>query len=88
MRTLGIDEAGRGAIIGPLVIAGFCCHDSLTEYLWGIGVKDSKKLSPKQRNEIYKRLNEFNKPKKDVSGFYCLCKVIKIFINDFFYLTC
>ncbi|MCK5548891.1 MAG: ribonuclease HII, partial [Thermoplasmata archaeon] len=43
----GIDEAGRGPVIGPLVVAGVKVDDEskLTE----LGVRDSKKLSPRQR---------------------------------------
>ena len=49
----GIDEAGRGPVIGPMVIA--CCtikeEDELSLKL--LGIKDSKLLSPKQREELY-----------------------------------
>ncbi len=51
---LGIDEAGRGAVIGPMVIAGVLVEsdDKLKE----IGVKDSKALTPEQREELYREL--------------------------------
>ena len=50
---LGIDEAGRGCVIGPMVMA--CASiDSMEENaLLRLGVKDSKKLSPKRREELY-----------------------------------
>lgn len=44
---IGIDEAGRGALAGPLFVAG--CK--LFKPLEGLG--DSKKLSQKQRLELY-----------------------------------
>ena len=79
MRTLGIDEAGRGAIIGPLVIVGFCAHDSLTEYLWSMGIKDSKQLSPKQRNEVYKKLKGWTEKVDEKRNHYLdVVKIIKI----------
>lgn len=54
---LGIDEAGRGPVIGPLVVAGVICRDgSDVEILKSIGVRDSKKLSRKKRNTIYKSI--------------------------------
>lgn len=52
MRICGIDEAGRGPVIGPLVIACVCVSDE--ESLRRIGVKDSKKLKRKKREELAK----------------------------------
>jgi len=48
----GVDEAGRGPVIGPLVIAGINILDE--SRLHTLGVKDSKKLTP-QRREILAR---------------------------------
>lgn len=48
----GIDEAGRGAVIGPMVIAGVVIDNRDEEKLIRLGVKDSKKLSPKRRSEL------------------------------------
>ncbi|MEE9237268.1 MAG: ribonuclease HII [Thermoplasmata archaeon] len=50
MRNLGIDEAGRGPVMGPLVIAGVLCDDQ--EELRALGVRDSKKLSPQRRRGL------------------------------------
>jgi ribonuclease HII len=52
----GIDEAGRGPAIGPLVICGVI-YDNDAELL-ALGVKDSKKLSAKKRLELYEILLE------------------------------
>ena len=41
----GIDEAGRGSIIGPLVIASVTANKKTINKFSRIGVKDSKKLS-------------------------------------------
>lgn len=54
----GIDEAGRGATLGPLVIAGFLCAEKDLELLERIGVRDSKKLSKSRREKIYRQLAE------------------------------
>lgn len=48
----GIDEAGRGAVIGPMVIAGVVIDKKDEEKLIKMGVKDSKQLSPKRREEL------------------------------------
>jgi len=50
---IGIDEAGRGCIIGPMVICAAAINP-LEEYrLKEMGVRDSKKLSPAQREGLY-----------------------------------
>ena len=60
-RIIGIDEAGRGSFIGPLVIAGFSIPFALVTKLREIGVKDSKKLTPSKRSELYAKLREIQK---------------------------
>ena len=47
----GIDEAGRGPVIGPMVIAIVGWSNSEAE---SIGVKDSKQLTPSGRSRLYK----------------------------------
>src|SRR3989344_1590877 len=51
--TLGIDEAGRGPVLGPLVMAGVVLTESASEHLKKLGVKDSKLLTPEKRSELY-----------------------------------
>jgi len=48
----GIDEAGRGSLAGPVVAAAVI----LPEYFFVPDVKDSKKLTPKKREEIYPKI--------------------------------
>jgi ribonuclease HII len=50
---LGIDEAGRGSVIGPMIIAGVMVDEIGEEELRRMGVKDSKMLTPKKREELY-----------------------------------
>ena len=51
-RIAGIDEAGRGPLAGPVVAAAVILHpDQLLE-----GVNDSKKLSEKQREQLFDRI--------------------------------
>ncbi len=52
----GIDEAGRGPLLGPLVIAGVLIRESEIDRLMSLGVKDSKLLTPLQRENIAKQL--------------------------------
>jgi ribonuclease HII len=49
----GVDEAGRGSILGPLVVAGISIRESKIEQLREMGVKDSKMLSPKARARLF-----------------------------------
>lgn len=53
MIIAGVDEAGRGPVIGPMVMA-ICTIPEEEEYkLKQLGVKDSKLLSPKQRELMF-----------------------------------
>ncbi|MDH5657758.1 MAG: ribonuclease HII [Nitrosopumilus sp.] len=56
MQICGIDDAGRGSMLGPLVIAGISLDKKNLKQLSSIGVKDSKKLSPKSREDLYKKI--------------------------------
>jgi len=49
-RICGVDEAGRGPVIGPMVVAGVLVEDD--QALREMGVRDSKKLSAKRREEL------------------------------------
>lgn len=51
-----MDDAGRGSMLGPLVIAGVSLDKKNLRKLVALGVKDSKKLSPKKRQELYKSI--------------------------------
>jgi ribonuclease HII len=47
----GVDEAGKGSVLGPMVIAavGIASEDALAD----LGVKDSKLLPQKERERLY-----------------------------------
>ena len=47
----GVDEAGRGACAGPLLVVALILRDPFAREL--AQVRDSKKLSEKQREELY-----------------------------------
>ena len=50
----GVDEAGRGACAGPLVIASVILHDPFAEDL--VAVRDSKDVSEKERENLFELL--------------------------------
>lgn len=62
MRVLGVDEAGRGPVIGSMFIGGFVISDDRIEELEELGVKDSKKLSDSKREKIRSVLEEHGEP--------------------------
>ena len=52
----GVDEAGRGSIIGPLVVAGVSIRETKMAELSEMGVRDSKVLKPKVRIQLFKEI--------------------------------
>ncbi len=52
----GIDEAGRGPVLGPMVIAGIKVNDDGD--LIELGVKDSKRLSASRREDLEQKIKE------------------------------
>jgi hypothetical protein len=58
MKVVGIDEAGRGPIIGPMVMCGVLIEEGQEKELTALGVKDSKLLSESARERIYAVLKE------------------------------
>nr|AIF14369.1 ribonuclease HII (rnhB) [uncultured marine thaumarchaeote KM3_67_B07] len=58
MQICGVDEAGRGSMLGPLVVAGITISRSKINLLKKLGVRDSKKLSPVARERLYKKIIE------------------------------
>ena len=56
MQICGVDDAGRGSMLGPLVIAGISIDKKNLQQLSSLGVKDSKKLSSQSREDLYKKI--------------------------------
>lgn len=56
MLVLGLDEAGRGAVLGPLVVGAFLLNDADLERLRATGVTDSKLLSASRREALLEPL--------------------------------
>ncbi|MEK6823276.1 MAG: ribonuclease HII [Nanoarchaeota archaeon] len=53
MLICGIDEAGRGPVIGPMVMAGVVIDEADHQKLYDLGARDSKVLSPAQRERLF-----------------------------------
>jgi ribonuclease HII len=72
----GIDEAGRGSVIGPLVIAGISFDPTGLESIRNEGITDSKKLSVQKRETLYTKILH-----SAVSVF--VCKISPITIDNY-----
>ncbi|MDH5783090.1 MAG: ribonuclease HII [Candidatus Bathyarchaeota archaeon] len=58
MKIAGVDDAGRGPVIGPLLIAGVLIEKENLHRLVDLGVKDSKLLSPHRRERLAKQIRK------------------------------
>ncbi|MEM3979798.1 MAG: ribonuclease HII [Ignisphaera sp.] len=56
IKIAGVDEAGRGPLIGDLFMALVVINESVEETLRNLGVRDSKKLTRKKREELFNRI--------------------------------
>ena len=82
----GIDEAGRGCVAGPLCVAGCILKKQIN------GLNDSKKLSEKRRNELFKEITanshykivEFSSAQVDEQGLSKCLKTALETIVEFF----
>ena len=69
VKVLGIDEAGRGPVLGPMVIAGAMINEGEEAKLGE--VKDSKLLTQKKRVELWDSITKISK-----------YKIIKVFPKE------
>ena len=60
--VVGIDEVGRGPLAGPVAVCAFKMPINFEEKSFGT-IKDSKKLIPEKREEIFKKLQKMKKEK-------------------------
>ena len=58
MLILGIDDAGRGPVIGPMILAGCLIDKKVEVELIKLGVKDSKQLTHKRREFLAEKIRE------------------------------
>jgi ribonuclease HII len=55
---IGVDDAGRGPIIGPMLMAGTLITEKQKSVLKKLGVKDSKQVLPAKREELFEKIKE------------------------------
>jgi len=56
IKILGIDEAGRGALLGPMVVAGVLVEERVLSRLRSVGAADSKTIPRERRKELLSEL--------------------------------
>jgi ribonuclease HII len=64
----GIDEAGRGSLLGPIIVAGVCVTKKSISEMVEKGIKDSKLLSPKKREVLFGHVI-------NVAESICVCRI-------------
>ena len=53
INVIGVDEAGRGPLAGPIVAAAVALERDMAEALVALHVNDSKKTTPKKREQLF-----------------------------------
>lgn len=56
MYICGVDEAGRGPVIGPMVVSCIVIDSSKSMVLEELGVRDSKSVNPRSRSKLYSHI--------------------------------
>ncbi|MFA4960106.1 MAG: ribonuclease HII [Candidatus Pacearchaeota archaeon] len=56
MKIIGIDDAGRGPVLGPMILSGVLAEKKDNDILKKWGAKDSKLLPPKKRKMLSKKI--------------------------------
>ena len=54
--TCGIDEAGVGSIIGPVIFAGVAMHPEAVDAARALGIRDSKSMVCEDVSSLYKQI--------------------------------
>ncbi|WP_406661302.1 ribonuclease HII [Methanolobus sp. ZRKC3] len=59
MKIVGIDEAGKGPVIGPMCIGGVLIDEERENTLKNLGVADSKQIAPKKRANLARQIEKY-----------------------------
>ena len=82
-RHIGVDEAGRGPAIGPLVVSALNIPERDRSILRDLGVDDSKNLSKRNRERLYKQILSYSESLNwSVGLVHCDAKRIDEWMDD------
>ena len=73
----GVDEAGRGSLLGPLVVAGVSIRSKNLSKLRRASIRDSKMLSVKARQRFFGQIIEFA---EHICIFKCECSEVDEYV--------
>ena len=64
----GVDEAGRGSLLGPIIVAGISVSKKSISELTKCGIRDSKLISPKKRQSLFGHII-------NIAESICICRI-------------
>lgn len=67
MLVCGVDDAGRGSVLGPMAIAGVCIRKDQMRKIARMGVRDSKMHTPAERRRLFPLIRDA------VDSYYVVC---------------
>ncbi|HYZ94725.1 MAG TPA: hypothetical protein VE566_03110, partial [Nitrososphaeraceae archaeon] len=73
----GVDEAGRGSLLGPLVVAGVSMRSKNLSKLRRASIRDSKMLSVKARQRFFGQIVELA---EHICIFKCECNEVDEYV--------
>lgn len=75
MMVAGVDEAGKGPVLGPMIVAGVVMEENRLPELQLLGVRDSKILSQIRRNYLSAKI-------KEIAATYYILEISAVQIDE------
>jgi len=83
VRHIGVDEAGRGPAIGPLVVCALSVPEEDIKILKDLGVDDSKKLTKRKRESIHSKIIEISNSRGwEIGLVHCDARSIDLWMDS------
>ena len=83
VRHIGVDEAGRGPAIGPLVVCALSIPEEDIKILKDLGADDSKKMAKSKRETIHSKIVEISNSKGwEIGLVHCDARSIDLWMDS------